>query len=113
MADWTWQPAIGDDIAMKGTRLAVTLSVAAVGCVVAGILLGNARALVVIALMLATIVWLGRSNTKQLESLRVSVDGGIATFADSRRTTTVDLRTVERVAVSSRGDYQAHRCRAW
>ncbi len=109
MADWTWQPTIGDDIATKGLVLSVALGIGAVGCLAAAAFMDDVRFLLIVGLMLATLVWLGRSSTKQARTLQVTVDRGIATFADSRRTTTVDLRTLESIDVSSRGDYQAGR----
>lgn len=109
MADWTWAPHLDNDTTTKGTMLSIALGVSATGCVVAAVFVDNVRYLLVMGFMLASVAYFGRSATGQLRSLTVGVDAGVATIADKRSTTTIDLRQVDSIDVSSRGDFVGSR----
>lgn len=104
-----WQPEITDHLRTRErfTRL-VTFGAGGVSAIwgigaATGLILGDARYLIVLGLMLVTIGILGLGPSRSLRSTRVHVDGnGTLHVTDDEVSTVIDLRIASELAVRRR-----------
>lgn len=101
MADWQWQLELSDEDTTKSTRLALALGAGTAVCVALAVITTE-RYWFVMAFMLATMLVIGRLATARLRGVHATVDGPMLMVSDSRQTTTIDLRHVDRLEVRQR-----------
>lgn len=101
MADWQWQLEIIGEDKQKSDRLAAAMAAGTLVCVAVAAMTAE-RYWIVVAFMVGSMLVLGRSSTRRLRSTHAVLDGPILTISDSRATTTIDLREMDRLEVRRR-----------
>ncbi len=106
---YEWRAPVSTDLARKGRFSQAVCFAGGIGLVVWGVasaataFAGDARALIVVGLMLAGLGVLGAWDSRRLRSTVVRIDRmGTLTVSDARGSTSVDLRTVTDVAIRRR-----------